>query len=88
MEITQTFLAFSLVGGVWILYLLIGLSVLSVAIILERLLYFRANRSKPGDFQPKLLSYLQAGKIEDAIGLAQTATGPEVRCAWLALHSR
>ncbi|MBI3611449.1 MAG: MotA/TolQ/ExbB proton channel family protein [Nitrospirae bacterium] len=88
MKITQMFLAFSLVGGIWILYLLIGLSVLSVAIILERLLYFRANRPKPGDFQPKLLSYLQTGKIEDAIGLAQKAAGPEARCARLALYSR
>ena len=41
MNITQQFLAFTLLGAEWVLWLLIGLSVISVAIMIERLLYFR-----------------------------------------------
>jgi biopolymer transport protein ExbB/TolQ len=41
MNITQQFLAFTLLGAEWVLWLLIVLSVTSVAIMIERLLYFR-----------------------------------------------
>jgi biopolymer transport protein ExbB/TolQ len=41
MNITQQFLAFTLLGAEWVLWLLIGLSVISVAIMIERILYLR-----------------------------------------------
>lgn len=88
MDVTQLFLAFSLIGGIWILYILIGLSVLSLAIILERFFYFRSNKPSPSDFQEQLLLHLQAGNVEEALHLAQEASGPEARCAQLALSSR
>lgn len=88
MDITQLFLAFSLIGGIWILYLLIVLSILSVAIILERALYFRANQPRPGDFSERILSFLHNGKVEEAAVLTQAATGPDARCVQLALSSR
>src|SRR5262249_5517364 len=40
MNIADQFLAFTLLGSTWVLWLLIGLSVISVAIMIERGFYF------------------------------------------------
>jgi biopolymer transport protein ExbB len=44
MNITQKFLAFTLLGAQWVLWVLIGLSVISVAIMIERAMYFIRRR--------------------------------------------
>jgi biopolymer transport protein ExbB len=44
MDLTSKFLAFTLLGAQWVLWLLIGLSVISVAIMIERALYFARRR--------------------------------------------
>ncbi len=44
MDLTAKFLAFTLLGAQWVLWLLIGLSVISVAIMIERLLYFARRK--------------------------------------------
>ncbi|MCW5804171.1 MAG: hypothetical protein KIT31_17490, partial [Deltaproteobacteria bacterium] len=36
------------IGSEWVLYLLLGLSVLSIAVMVERLLYFRRLRDSDG----------------------------------------
>ena len=48
-------------GVEWILYLLVALSVLSVAVVIERLLFLRRNRVPVGELQPKLLRALEEG---------------------------
>jgi biopolymer transport protein ExbB len=44
MNIADQFLAFTLLGSSWVLWLLIGLSVISVAIMIERGIYFVRHR--------------------------------------------
>src|SRR5262245_33057876 len=44
MNITDQFLAFTLLGSSWVLWLLIALSVISVAIMIERGIYFVRHR--------------------------------------------
>lgn len=44
MDLTTKFLAFTLLGAQWVLWLLIGLSIISVAIMIERALYFARRR--------------------------------------------
>ncbi|HKA88949.1 MAG TPA: MotA/TolQ/ExbB proton channel family protein [Haliangiales bacterium] len=44
MNIADQFLAFTLLGSAWVLWLLIGLSVISVAIMIERGIYFVRHR--------------------------------------------
>ncbi len=46
-------------GAEWILYLLIILSVFSVAVVVERLLFLRRNRVPVDALQPKLLNALE-----------------------------
>ena len=43
MNITQSFLSFTLLGAEWVLWLLIVLSVLSIAVAIERFRYFAAR---------------------------------------------
>jgi biopolymer transport protein ExbB len=44
MDVSARFLAFTLHGATWVLWLLIALSVISVAIMFERVWYFRTRR--------------------------------------------
>ena len=44
MDIVSIFKDFALLGADWVLWLLVGLSVLSVGVMIERGLYFRARR--------------------------------------------
>ncbi len=44
MNLTEQFLNFTLLGAEWVLWLLVALSILSVGVMIERALYFRARR--------------------------------------------
>src|SRR6185369_12897479 len=70
MMIADKLLAFTLLGAGWVLWLLIGLSMVSVAVIVERALYF-ARRGSAQSY-PQLLLLAQAGNLEEA---ARIATG-------------
>lgn len=47
MNLTEQFLSFTLFGAEWVLWLLIGLSILSVGVMVERVLFFHARRVEP-----------------------------------------
>ena len=61
--ITQALLRFILIGEDWILYLLFGLSLLSVAVMLERLVYFGGRGFSKVD---ELAGRLLAGDLSGA----------------------
>ncbi|MBI5543437.1 MAG: MotA/TolQ/ExbB proton channel family protein, partial [Deltaproteobacteria bacterium] len=77
----QLFEALTAVGAGWVMYLLIGLSVLSVALMLERLVYFvRFSSARTAS----LTAMLSHGRFEEArneLGLASTFEGAVVRAA-------
>jgi biopolymer transport protein ExbB len=75
--ISQKLLSLTLLGAGWVLWLLIGLSVLSVAVALERAVYFYKRRmislDPPvlrGARFPKLMELCQAGQLSAAARLA------------------
>jgi biopolymer transport protein ExbB len=70
MMIADKLLSFTLLGAGWVLWLLIGLSMVSVAVIVERALYF-ARRGSAQSY-PQLLLLAQAGNLDEA---ARIATG-------------
>lgn len=43
MDLTQSFVDFALLGAEWVLWLLVGLSVLSIAVMVDRALWFRGR---------------------------------------------
>jgi biopolymer transport protein ExbB/TolQ len=67
--LTERLLAMTLFGATWVLYLLIGLSVVSVSVIAERAMYF-ARRRVSGAF-PQLLELAEAGELGDANEVAE-----------------
>ena len=72
--IQQRLLAFTLLGVAWVLWLLLALSVLSVAVMLERAAWFARRRI--GAVFPELVRLCQAGELAQAATLA-TGSAPD-----------
>lgn len=73
----QTIKAFALLGGEWVLYILIGLSFWCVAVIGDRLLFFRASAKDAellGEKVPELLARRQLSQVQK---LVEHAVSPE-----------
>jgi biopolymer transport protein ExbB len=80
MNLTERILGFMLLGSEWVLWLLIGLSVLSVAVMVERAIYLRAG----GDadrLARELGALLRSGDVEVA---RQTVNGQRAPAAIVA----
>ncbi len=68
------------VGAVWLLYILMALSVASVAIVIERVLFLQRNKVPVATLQPELLRALDAGK-DAAEKVLAPYTGMEAQVA-------
>ncbi len=75
----EQMLAFALLGAEWVLWLLVVLSVVVLAVSVERLIYSVLNRSPAGDFQSALGSYLEDGDIDGLHGKLDGMKGMEAR---------
>jgi len=67
--IADKLLSFTLLGAGWVLWLLVGLSMVSVTVILERAVYFWRRRMSRTF--PQLLALAQAGDLADAGEIAE-----------------
>jgi len=66
MHITERFLAFTLLGAEWVLWLLIALSVISFAIMIERAYYFLTHNVDIDSLGSDLRRLLGKGNVADA----------------------
>jgi biopolymer transport protein ExbB len=66
MNITERFLAFTLLGAQWVLWLLIILSILSFAVMIERLWFFTTHSVDVGSLIADLRRLLTKGNLSDA----------------------
>jgi biopolymer transport protein ExbB len=81
MRLTERILGFTLLGSEWVLWLLIGLSLLSVTIMVERGIFLAARRVDFEALGKELLSFLKDG---DAAGARRALAGqraPESKIA-------
>jgi biopolymer transport protein ExbB len=81
MRLTERILGFTLLGSEWVLWLLIGLSLLSVTIMVERGIFLAARRVDFEALGKELLSFLKDG---DAAGARRAHAGqraPESKIA-------
>jgi biopolymer transport protein ExbB len=62
----------SLVGAEWVLYLLVALSILSVTLIFERALFYRAASKNLTEFRRNIRESAMNEKWDDAIRTAET----------------
>src|SRR5262249_20719559 len=67
MDLTTKFLAFTLLGAQWVLWLLIGLSVISVAVMIERFLYCVRRRVDLDALTRDAQQALRNGEVDAAI---------------------
>src|SRR4051794_12074980 len=82
MRLTERILSFTLLGSEWVLWLLIGLSVLSVAVMVERAFFLSSGGTF--DFEAigkELLRYLRDGDVAGARRALAKARGPESKVA-------
>ena len=77
--------AFTLVGGDWVLWVLIFASILSVTVMIERLIYFIRNRTPVERFIEAFTERLGRDDINGAAALADMTKGAEARIAKVAL---
>ena len=78
MDVSGRFLAFTLHGAGWVLWMLIALSITSMAVMIERLWYFRAHRLGRSDLAAEIRTLLRQG---DDRGVAGTAGPIEMTAA-------
>ncbi len=69
--LSQIFLGLSLLGAEWVLYVLIGLSILSVAIMFERSKFYRSASRDLDQFRAQIRKSLGSGQSPQAIDVIQ-----------------
>jgi biopolymer transport protein ExbB len=87
MDIVSVLLDVTLLGSVWVLWLLLLLSVLSISIIIERTIYFSKTRLDFGAFSHELTKYLDEKNSQAIRGLCEKSEALECRVALKALES-
>ena len=78
MHITERFLAFTLLGAEWVLWLLIGLSVISFAIMIERAYYFLTHGVDVDSLAGDLRRLLAKGSVADARSRVKASDAAEM----------
>jgi biopolymer transport protein ExbB/TolQ len=80
----RLFQIFTTVGAEWVLWLLVALSVLSVALILERLVFYARNRLPRGE---ELVPLLVTGRLAEVRAALEGKRGMEARVIGAALEA-
>ncbi|MFT5683144.1 MAG: biopolymer transport protein ExbB [Myxococcota bacterium] len=75
----EKLMSFSLMGAEWVLWLLVGLSVLCFGVAVERWIYQALNRSPRAALQGALNAFLTGGSSEDLTGALKDMKGMEAR---------
>jgi biopolymer transport protein ExbB len=87
MDIQERLTAFALLGATWVMWLLIAISVVSVAIMLERAYFFVATRDNIDALRKDLLELLRRGEIAAARKRMQSSRSFEASLAMAGLES-
>ncbi|MEZ4454271.1 MAG: MotA/TolQ/ExbB proton channel family protein [Nannocystaceae bacterium] len=88
MNLTEKFLQLAAVGSEWILWLLIVLSLISVAVMFERWLFYRGLRGKDTALLRTLHEALSEKEYDKAERLLKVATAPGGRITSAMLENR
>jgi biopolymer transport protein ExbB len=86
MNIQERLTAFAMLGATWVMWLLVALSIISVAVILERIYFFAASRDDIDKLRIDLLDLLKKGRLHDATKRLQQSRSFEAMVAGAALE--
>lgn len=81
MDIQERLTAFALLGATWVMWLLVGLSIVSVAIILERAYFFMSTREDIESLRSTLMKLLRQGDRDGALKHLSTSRALEAQVA-------
>ena len=81
MDIQERLTAFAMLGATWVMWLLVLLSIVGLAIVLERAYYFFATRDDAVRVKRELLALLGKKDVEGARKLLGTSRSFEARIA-------
>ncbi len=87
-DIVKSLLGMTLIGAEWILWLLLFLSVVSIAVILERSLFFIRCRQNFLQFNTLLNEFLQKNAFDQAEGLCASQNSLAAQTALQGLRNR
>ena len=87
MDIQQRLTAFALLGATWVMWLLVALSVLGVAIMLERAYFLAVTRDNVDALRKELLEHLRRGDLNAARKRMQSSRSFEAGFAIAGLDS-
>jgi biopolymer transport protein ExbB/TolQ len=87
MDIQERLTAFAMLGAGWVMWLLVGFSILCLAIILERTYFFFQTRDDLGKLSDSLLAKLRAGDIDGARTAMKASPSTEALVALAGLDS-
>ncbi|PRQ04562.1 Biopolymer transport protein ExbB [Enhygromyxa salina] len=79
MDLQEAFLQLALLGANWVLWVLVALSVASVAIVIERVLFFRSLAGRDAALLKPLSEKLAKEDLDGAKGLVKGAPSPGAR---------
>lgn len=79
MNLVKTLLNLALVGGDWVLYLLIVSSILSLAVVIQKAIYFYRNRIAWESFADMITAFLNRDDTEAAVEYVQSYSSPASR---------
>jgi len=65
--LSERLLQFSVLGAEWVLWLLVGLSVISLAAVVDRAVLFLRTRERIRELEPRLIEALSRGDLEQAL---------------------
>ncbi len=77
MNLTELFLHMTFLGAEWVLWLLVGLSFVSIAIIFERIVFYSVRRVNVETLTTELKAALRAGNLEHALSLVRNSKAIE-----------
>jgi biopolymer transport protein ExbB/TolQ len=85
MDIVEQLLKVALLGSAWVLYLLLGLSVISIGLIIERTVFFFRNGRGGEGLRETVTAALRSGDdqaVENALVASGTVEGRVVATGW------
>lgn len=87
-NIVDKLLGMTLLGTEWVLWLLILSSIVSVAVMIERFLFFKRLRIDFRDFTSKLTDHLNEDEADAAIRLCEKSEAMECQVALIGLRNK
>lgn len=87
-NIVEKLLGLTLLGAEWVLWLLLLLSIISIAVIIERLVFFMRIKQNYHEFNQKLSQFLNDEAYDQAASYCQNLHSIEAQTALVGLKNR